>query len=62
MDLRSLLLHLKKKSLTFGMTHMKYETDFYRGTIIVVSTQMPERAVLFGIYQYQHCIEHAFVE
>lgn len=41
---------------------MKYETDFYRGTGDVVSIQMQEWAVSFGIYQYQRCTEHAFVE
>lgn len=44
------------------MKRMKYETDFYRGTINVVSIQMQALAALFGIFQYQHCIEHAFVE
>lgn len=63
MDLRSLLPHVQKdKSLTFGMKHMKYETDFYRGTANVVSIRMQERAVSFGIYRYPRCIEHAFVE
>lgn len=52
----------ENKSLTFGMKHMKYETDFYRGTADVVSIQMQVRAVSFGIFQYPHCTEHAFVE
>lgn len=47
---------------TFDMKHMKCETDFYRGKLSVVSIRMLELVVLFGISQYRHCIERAFVK
>lgn len=44
------------------MKHMKCATDFCRGTAILASIRTMGRAVSFGISQYQHCTEHAFVK
>lgn len=48
--------------LTVDMKHMKCETDFCHGKLNVVLIRMQVLEVLFGIYQYQHCIVHPFEE